>query len=103
MLYLNNKEERVRYIKGPIYFGEISKWVRCVGVEGYSVLSILKHRYAVDRSKKKEWVTIPRETAKVFGLGYKVLRRVRRQLSEARLIEVRRNAGRPYQYRIIGK
>ncbi len=65
------------------------------------MLVLLRHRYALDKTRKKDFVTLPLDSREAFGLGTKVMQRLRRQLKTAGLIEVKRNAGRPFQYKII--
>ena len=62
---------------------------------------LLTHRKDLDRSKLKTWFTIPRQYTQGLGLGVKVLRRLRGDLIRGGLVEVKRNPGGPYQYRVI--
>lgn len=92
-----------RYLNELIYFGELKEWVQASGGMGALVYVLLKHRYRLDKSKTKAFVTLPLELRETFGMGTKVIKRLRTQLHRAGLIETKRSAGRPWQYRIIDR
>ena len=62
---------------------------------------VLTHRKDLDRSKLKTWFTIPKQYTQGLRLGIKVLRRLRGDLIKGGLVEVKRNPGGPYQYKVI--
>ena len=92
-----------RFIKGPIYLKTIYLWVKCAGPLGGLVFILLSHRKNLDRTHKKVWFSLPKELTQGFGIGFKGLRRLRRDLTKGGLIETKRNPGRPWQYRIIAR
>ena len=98
---LSKYKKNARYLKDLIYFAEVKGWVRCAGYGGALLYILLRHRYTLDKSKSKVFVTLPLEVREAFGIGTKVIKRLRTQLKRAGLIETKRNAGRPWQYRII--
>lgn len=75
-------------------------WARCSGCVGAIIYILLRHRYTLDKSKTKDFVTLPKELRECFGIGTKVLKRARAQLIRAGLLQIKRNDGRPYQYKI---
>jgi len=96
-------KRNVPFIRIFVSIGEVKGWVQASGGMGALVYFLLKHRYTLDRSKTKSFVTLPLDLRERFGMGTKVIKRLRTQLQRAGLIEIKRNAGRPWQYRIIDK
>lgn len=99
-MFIYKYKKNARYIKELIYHGEVMPWARCSGCVGAVIYILLRHRYTLDKSKTKDFVTLPKELRECFGIGTKVLKRARAQLIRAGLLQIKRNDGRPYQYKI---
>ena len=100
-MFINKYKKGERYIKELIYHGDVMPWSRCAGSVGALMFILLRHRYTLDKSKTKDFVTLPRDLRECFGIGTKVLRRARSQLAREKLLEIKRNNGSPYQYKLL--
>jgi len=89
------------FIRGPIYLRGISRWQKISGPMGALLYIALQYRRALGRKGERAEVTLKEEARKIFGLGDKVMRRLRRQLTSAGVMEWKKNSGRPYRYKIL--
>lgn len=89
------------FVKGPIPLGGLNKWVRVSGAIGGYLYMVLHYRLGLSKFGKLEFVTLPREVKKHFGLGRRMMERLRTELPKAGLLKATRDPGGPYKYKIL--